>query len=86
MAQSNSSVGISGGTFPDGAFESGVSPDDGQGGTTIELRDIIAFIRRRFLTLSVTTIVALVLSVIALSQITPRYEATSTVLLEARQS
>lgn len=86
MNQIDSNVGTSGERVFSGASGDGQVSEDSQASLVIEPRDIIAFFRRRYLTLAITTLVSVAVGLIIFSQITPRYEATSTVLLDNARS
>ncbi|PCJ70544.1 MAG: capsular biosynthesis protein [Rhodobiaceae bacterium] len=52
--------------------------------SSIELRDVINFLRRRVVVISATTLGVFVAALMVMTQLTPRYEATATVLLDVR--
>lgn len=52
--------------------------------SSVELRDVINFLRRRVVTISATALGVFLVALIVVTQLTPRYEATSTVLLDVQ--
>lgn len=77
---------MSGASSPNDSFAEQLAGETEGDGLGIELRDVIAFVRRRYLAVVVTAVASLVITLLITTQLTQRFTATAVVLLDQQSS
>ncbi len=75
-----------GGSLPNGSDADMSASQSGSDSVGIELRDVLAFARRRYPVVLIAALVALIGTFFVTTQLTPRYTATAVVLLDQQSN